>query len=183
MSNTGWVTTILRAGLHLVLEAADLFVDIADPGLAPTPMTNRRGRADGVAADVHAAVEIVHDVDQPDGIHVEDGGCVRIVAQLGRVTGDADEVVDAEGARAQQVRSGCRARCGRGRCNAARLDADSLLRSAGTGPGCPCAREARGLSGMFTASMPTPPGTCALDLSRASHALGRHDLHHGDELA
>src|SRR5208282_6357406 len=46
---------------------------------------------------------IADEVDQADGVHVKDGGCVGIVAKLGRITGDADKVVQAECAGAKQI--------------------------------------------------------------------------------
>ena len=54
-------------------------------------------------ADVESVIEAAHDVDQADGVHVKDRGGVRIVAQLGRVAGEAEDVVEADGRGAQQV--------------------------------------------------------------------------------
>ena len=66
---------------------------------------HERGRvADGIAADIEPAIQVVNDVDQADGIHVEDRGGIGIVAHLRRIAGDADQVADADGAGAQQVR-------------------------------------------------------------------------------
>ena len=103
-SKTGWVTAYLRRPRTLYSKRRISSSMSAAPGLAPTPMTKRGGRADGVAADIEAAIEVVDDVHQSDSVHVEDSRGVGIVAQLGRIAGDADEVVDAHGAGAQQVR-------------------------------------------------------------------------------
>ena len=73
---------VLGAGLDLVFEAADFLVDVGHAGIGADADDERGGRADGIAAEVEAAIEIGNDVDQSDGVHVEDGGGVGIVAQL-----------------------------------------------------------------------------------------------------
>ncbi len=45
-----------------------------------------------------------HHVDEADGVDIENGGGVGIVAQLGRVAGEAEDVVQPDGRRAEQVR-------------------------------------------------------------------------------
>src|SRR6185369_6625700 len=57
-----------------------------------------------VAGQVAAVVEVVHDPDEADGVHVVYGGGVRIVAELGRVARDGQDVAQAQGVSPQQVR-------------------------------------------------------------------------------
>ena len=78
------------------LEAPNLLVDVGDARIGADSDDERGSRADGVGADVHTLIEIVNDIHQSDSVHVEHGGRVRIVAELGRVARDADEVVQPE---------------------------------------------------------------------------------------
>src|ERR1035441_7162838 len=61
-------------------------------------------RADGVAANIQAVVEVVDDVDEADGVDVEDRRGVGVKAHARRIAGDADEVAHPRGVRAQQLR-------------------------------------------------------------------------------
>ena len=54
-------------------------------------------------AEIAAVVEVVHDADQADRVHVVDRGRVRIVAELRRVAGDGQDVAQAQRVGAQQV--------------------------------------------------------------------------------
>ncbi len=58
----------------------------------------------GLPPMIESAIQIADDVDQPDGIHIEDRGGVGIVAHLRRIAGNADQIANADGAGAQQVR-------------------------------------------------------------------------------
>src|ERR1039458_6351326 len=49
-------------------------------------------------------VEALHDVDQADGVDIKYRRGVRIVAQFGRVSGEAKDVAKADGGGAEQVR-------------------------------------------------------------------------------
>src|ERR1035437_895097 len=60
--------------------------------------------ANRVGADVEAVVEAAQHVDQADGIHIENGRRIRIVAKFGRVAGKAEDVVQAYRRGSQQVR-------------------------------------------------------------------------------
>ena len=59
--------------------------------------------ADRVAGQVAAVVEVVHDADEADRVDVVDRGRVRVVAELGRVAGDGEDVAQAQRVGAQQV--------------------------------------------------------------------------------
>ena len=103
-SKTGWVMAYSRAGLDFVGKAAQLLLNVGHAGVGGHADGEVGAGADGVGADVEAVIEPAHDVDQADGIDVKDSGGVRIVAQLGRVAGEAEDVVQADGRGAQQVR-------------------------------------------------------------------------------
>ncbi len=47
-------------------------------------------------------IQIVDDIGEPDGVHVEHRGGIRIGAHARRIAGDADQVADAHRVRAQQ---------------------------------------------------------------------------------
>ena len=94
---------VFRAGLHFVGKAAQLLIDVGHAGVGGYADGEVGAEADGVRADVKAVIEPAHDVDQADGVHVKDCGCIRIVAQLGRVAGYAKNVAQAQGSHAQQV--------------------------------------------------------------------------------
>jgi len=61
------------------------------------------GGADGVRPDVEAVIEPADDVDQTDGVHVKHRSGIRIISQLGRVAGEAEDVFESDGRCAQQV--------------------------------------------------------------------------------
>ena len=94
---------ILRARLHLPIEAADLLVHIQRAGVGAHADEHGGLRAHGVAADIEAVIEVVDDVHQADGVHVEDRGGVGIEAHARRIAGDADQVAHARGVGAQQL--------------------------------------------------------------------------------
>ena len=94
---------ILGAGLHFPFETADLLIHVQRAGIGAHADQQGGLRAHGVAADIQAVIQIVDDVDQADGVHVEDGGGVGISAHARRIAGDADQVADARGVRAQQL--------------------------------------------------------------------------------
>ena len=77
---------------------------LGTPGLAPDADHELRAVANRIAADVEPVIQVVDDVHQADGVHVEHRGGVGIVAHLRRIAGDADQVANSQRARAQQVR-------------------------------------------------------------------------------
>src|SRR5260370_1694982 len=95
---------VVGAGFHLALEAADLFVDINHAGIGPHTDGESRVGPEGVAADNQRKIQSVHNVDQPDGVDIEHGGRIGIVAHLWGITGDANQVVNAHGIADQQLR-------------------------------------------------------------------------------
>ena len=60
-------------------------------------------RSHGVAADIQAVIQLLAMFDQPDGVHVEDRGRVRITAHARRIAGDADEIADARRVGSKQL--------------------------------------------------------------------------------
>ena len=95
---------VLGAGLHFPIQPAKLFIHIRRPGIGSHADQHGRLRAHGVPTDIEAVVEIVDNVDQPDGVHVEYCGGVGIEAHARRIAGDADEVAHAGRMGAQQFR-------------------------------------------------------------------------------
>ncbi len=73
------------------------------PGLAATPIVKAGGCADRIAADIESVIQPVDDIDEPDGVHIEDRGGVGIVAQLGRVAGEAQDIFQPDGRCAEQI--------------------------------------------------------------------------------
>ncbi len=61
-------------------------------------------RAHRVAANVEARIQIVDDIHQADRIHVEHRRGIQIGAHAGRVAGNTDQVADAYGVAAEQLR-------------------------------------------------------------------------------
>ena len=70
--------------------------DVGDAGDGGDADGEVGGGTDGVGADVETEIEAADDVDEPDGVDVEDGGGVRLVAELGRIAGEAEDVFEAD---------------------------------------------------------------------------------------
>src|SRR5262249_10233099 len=84
-------------------EAAYFFVNVDDPRVRANADGEPRPAANRIAADVQPEIQVVNDVHQTDGIDVKDRRGVRIVAELRRIAGDADQVVDPHRVTAQQL--------------------------------------------------------------------------------
>ena len=95
---------IFGAGLRLPFHPADLFVHVQSARVGAHADQQRGLRSHGIAADVQAVVQIVDDVGEADGVDVEDRGGVRVSAHARRIAGDADQVADPDGVRAEQFR-------------------------------------------------------------------------------
>ncbi len=143
-SNTGCVTAHSAPASTLYSKRRISSSIFGTPGLAPTPMTNDVPAPMRVAADVQPPVEVVHDVDQTDRVHVKNRRGVGIVAHLGRIAGDADQIVNAESQPRPAGPTACSARCGRGRCSAGSPRSPLPAAPAGTRPGCSCAPKPAG---------------------------------------
>ena len=94
---------ILAACPNLEFKAANLLVNVGNAGVRAHPYDEACTLPDRVAADVEPAIQIVYDVHQANRIHIENSGCVGIIPHLRRITGDADQVADPRGCRAQQI--------------------------------------------------------------------------------
>ena len=95
---------VLAARLDLVLEAAQLMFDVGHAGIGRDADGEVGGGPDGIGADVEPVIQPVHDVDQADRVDVEDRGGIGVVAQLGRVAGEAQDVMQPDRRSSQQVR-------------------------------------------------------------------------------
>ena len=171
------------AGLDFVVEAAQLVFDVGHAGIGGDADGEVGAGADGVGADVEAVVEAADNVDQADGVDVEDRGGVGIVAQLGRVAGEAEDVAQADGRGAQQVgldgeQVAVAAGVVQNRLNAGvllDLDAEALRAHAGRG-----ARRIGHVDGM---DAELGQDARAFDFLDAVDAAGRDDFDQGDEVA
>ena len=95
-----------RSSLHFVFEAADFLIEIRHTwvGAHGDNESSSAFAADDIAANVQSPIQVMHNIDQADGVHVEDSGSIGIIAQLGRVAGDAQDIPQAHRRRAQQIR-------------------------------------------------------------------------------
>ncbi len=174
---------VLGAGFNLVVEAAQFVLNVGHAGVGGDADGEVGAGADGVGADVEAVIEPAHDVDETDGVDVKDSSRVRIVAQLGRIAGEAEDVVQADGRGAQQIRLdgeniAVAAGVMQDRLNAGvllNLDAEALRAHAGRG-----ARRVGHVDGVHAQR---GQQARAFDFLGAVDALGRNDFHQGDEVA
>ena len=174
---------VLGAGLDLVVEAAQLVLDVGHAGIGGDADGEVGAGADGVGADVEAVIQTAHDVDQADGVHVEDRGGVGIVAQLGRIAGEAEDVAQADGRGAQQVRLDAEHVAVAAGVVQHRLDAGVLLNLDAEALRAHAGRGARRIGHVDGVHAELRQQACAFNLLAAIDALGRNDLHQGDELA
>ena len=95
---------VLGARLDLLLQPPDLLLHVRLARVGPAADVDAQGGPDQVPREVAAVVQVVHDPDEPDRVHVVDRGGVRVVAELGRVAGDGQDVAEPERVGAEQVR-------------------------------------------------------------------------------
>ena len=172
---------VLRAGLDLVAEAAEFVLDVGHAGVGGDADGEVGAGADGVGADVEPVVEAADDVDETDGVDVKDSSSVRIIAQLGRVAGEAQDVVQSDGRGPQQVRlNGQNIAIAAGVMENGLnpgvlldLDAEALRAHAGRGAG-----RVGDVDGVDAEA---GEEACALDLLDAVDALGRDNFDQGDK--
>ena len=94
----------LRAGIDLLPKPVDLVIEVLGRRVHRAGDGEARGPTDGRAQPVVAVVEALENLDQPNGVDVPHAGGGRVVADAGRVTGQRDDVPDAEGMGADQFR-------------------------------------------------------------------------------
>ena len=82
---------VFRARLNFEGKAADFIVEIGNAGIGGDSYGEAGGFADGIAADIQSIIQAAHDVDEADGVHIENGGGVRIVAEFRRIAGEAEK--------------------------------------------------------------------------------------------
>ena len=87
-----------------VLETPDFLLDVRLARVGAAADVQAERGPDQVAGQVAAVVQVVHDPDQADRVHVVDRRRVGIVAELGRVAGDREDVAQAQRVGAEQVR-------------------------------------------------------------------------------
>ena len=86
----------LSSGLNLVFKTAHLFIDIHHPRICAHTDHEFGSGTNWVSTQIQAKVQVAHEVHQADCIHVKDRRGVGIIAQLGRIAGDADQVANAD---------------------------------------------------------------------------------------
>ena len=106
-SKTGWVMAYSAPASTLYCEAAQFVLDVGHAGIGRDADGEVGAGADGIGADVEAVIQALHDVDQADGVDIEHRGGIRIVAQLGRIAGEAENVVAARSRMRPAGRTGC----------------------------------------------------------------------------
>src|ERR1700687_1184100 len=94
---------VLRSSLYFVLEPANLLVHVRQPRICSHTNHEAGSVANRISTQIETAVEAVHDVDQTDGIHIEHSSCVRIIAHLRRIAGNANQVADPDRGSSQQI--------------------------------------------------------------------------------
>ena len=83
---------------------AHFLLPVGLAGVGAAADVEPEGGPDQVAREIAAVVQVVHDPDEADRVDVVDRGRVRVVAELGRIAGDREDVAQAERVGAQQVR-------------------------------------------------------------------------------
>ncbi len=73
-------------------------------GLTPTPITNRVGCADRIAARVEPAVKSRDEIGQSDAVDIEDRGGLGIRPHLRRIARDDEQVANTRGRGTEQIR-------------------------------------------------------------------------------
>ncbi len=136
-----------------------------------------------VAADVQAPVQVVHDVDQADRVHVEHRRRVGIVAHLRRIAGDADQIVNAQRRRAQQVRLHAQHIAVAAGVVQDGFDADFLLHQQRQRLVAHARRGPRAVRNIDRVHAHRFQETRAFNFLADIGSLGRDNLHHGHEFA
>ena len=153
------------------------------PGLAATPMVKLVQAPMELEPMSSPWLRRLHDVDQADGVHVKYRSRVRIVAQLGRIAGEAEDVVQADGRGSEQVRLDGEDVAVAAGVMQDRLDPGVLLNLDAEALRAHAGRGAGRVGHVDGVDAELRQQACALDLLRAVDAPGRNDLNQGDELA
>ena len=83
-SNTGCVTAYSAPACTFHSKRRISSSRFERAGIGADPDQQRGLRTHGIAADVEAVIQVVDDVDEPDGVHVEDGRGGRVGAHARR---------------------------------------------------------------------------------------------------
>ena len=173
---------VLGAGLDFPFEAADLLVQVERPGVGAHADQQGGLRPHGIAADIQAVVEVVDDVDQADGVHVEDRRGIRVGSHARRVAGDTDQVADAGRMGAQQLRLDAQDVAVAAAEVVDGFDAGLLLDELAGDLGAHAGAGARAIGNVDAVDAVLGAEARAIDFAGGVHAAGRQDLHEGHEL-
>ena len=91
------------ARFDLVLEAAQLLVEVRRRGIHGDADVERRRRTDRLTADIAAAIEPRDEIGESDRVDVKHHRRVGIVANAGGIAGHEHEVAQPHGVRAEQI--------------------------------------------------------------------------------
>ena len=94
----------MRAGLDLAGQALDLAIEVGGGRVQGAGDGEAGGRSDGSPGLVLAPVQAPQDADEADRIDVPDARPARVVADARRVAREGQDVADAQGVGAQQLR-------------------------------------------------------------------------------
>ena len=139
--------------------------------------------ADRVGADVEAVIEAADDVDEADGVDVEDRRGVGVVAELGRVAGEAEDIAQADRRCAKQVGLDAENVAVAAGVVQDRLDAGVLLNLDAEALGAHARRGAGRVGHVDGVDAELGEQARAFNLLAAVDALGRHDFDERDESA
>src|SRR2546428_840910 len=82
----------LRPGVHLAVETADLPLDVLGPRVQRRADAERGRHADAVAGRIQALIHPLQDRDEADGVDVEDGRGLDILARARRAAPVGEDV-------------------------------------------------------------------------------------------
>ena len=81
----------------------NLVLEIDGRGIDPDSNRKARRLANLVAARIEAVIQVVHEIGQPDRVHVEHRRGIRIGTHLRRIAGDDQHVAEPDRRRSQQI--------------------------------------------------------------------------------
>src|SRR6185437_1188834 len=84
---------IICARFHFVFKAPHFLVNVHNAGVRAHADDKFGPSTDGIAANIETKIQIVDNIDQANSIHVKYSGGVRIIAHLGRIAGDPNDIV------------------------------------------------------------------------------------------
>src|SRR5262245_39268985 len=94
---------VLGSSFDLVFKPTNLLIQIRYARIGANPNYECRACTDGIPSDIQAAIKVVDDVHQSDGIDIKHCGGVGIIAHLRRIAGNADQVMQPDGCGTEEI--------------------------------------------------------------------------------